>query len=272
MNNGFADEKPSDTGAEADDDQSPAESPETHPVDASGVADMLEPATAGPSVLRITDMDKMKQQKPKTVKAPEQTETKKQRQNRKKAEAAKEAREEAEKERKVLQEKQRRTARIAEGRSAKDGSQFKPAANGTNSWAKGAPNGTNGGSVGRDGSILHQPLDTFDKPAAPAASVKGPAPAKTETSWTSSLPSEEEQLEMLKDEADEWNTVPAKSSRKGKKSVESGDETPKQPAVQVKQAAPALKTAPKTGSSQSFGAFSALTDDAAEEVEEEWDV
>lgn len=266
ISSGLAEEKPSDTGAEADDDQSPIASPETRPVDASGVSDMLEAAPAGPSVLRITDMDKQKE-KPKVTKAPQKTESKKQRQNRKKAEAAKEAREDAEKERKVLEEKQRRAARIAEGRPAKDGSQFK-ATNGTNSWTKGAPNG-----VGSNGNGLHQPLDTSEKPVAQA---KQPAPVKTEDSWISSLPSEEEQLEMLKDDADEWNTVASKSSKKGKKSAEPADDKPKQADAQTKQAAPAPKRPAKSGPTQSFGSFSALNDDAAaaeeEEEEEEWDV
>ncbi|KAG8421125.1 hypothetical protein J3458_003030 [Metarhizium acridum] len=282
MHTAVVDEKPSDTGAEADDDRSPVESPvespkespEVRAVDASGVSDMLEPAAAGPSVLRITDTDKQKE-KLKATKAPQKTETKKQRQNRKKAEAAKQAREEAEKERRALEEKQRRTARIAEGRPAKDGSQFK-STNGDSSWAKGAPNGTGAKLVDNNEKAFHQPLDTMEKPAAEIKSQQ--APAQAGDSWISSLPSEEEQLEMLKNEADEWSTVPAKSSRKSKKSGESGDETSKQPVAQSKKDTPAPAPAPapkltsKSGASQSFGAFSALNDDAAEEVEEEWDV
>ncbi|KAG8428296.1 hypothetical protein J3459_004070 [Metarhizium acridum] len=83
---------------------------------------------------------------------------------------------------------------------------------------------------------------------------------------------------MLKNEADEWSTVPAKSSRKSKKSGESGDETSKQPVAQSKKDTPAPAPAPapkltsKSGASQSFGAFLGTHDDAAEEVEEEWDV
>ncbi|KHO00073.1 uncharacterized protein MAM_01996 [Metarhizium album ARSEF 1941] len=274
-------EKPTDTGAEADDDrssvespvESPQESPEARPVDASGISDMLEPAAAGPSVLRITDADKQKE-KLKTTKAPQKTESKKQRQNRKKAEAAKQAREEAEKERRVLEEKQRRTARIAEGRPAKDGSQFKPT-NGDSSWAKGGPNGTGAKPVENGEKSLHQPLDTVDKAAGEVKSQQ--AQARSENSWITSLPSEEEQLEMLKNDADEWSTVPAKSSRKSKKSSGgSGDEAPKQPAAQTDKPtptpAPAPKPTSKSGAPQSFGAFSALDDGAAEEVEEEWDV
>ncbi|KAG6015033.1 hypothetical protein E4U43_005857 [Claviceps pusilla] len=261
-------DKPSDAGADADadDDQSPIDSPETRPADVAGVSDMLEPAPAGPSVMRITDADKVKEKKPKAAKAPEKTETKKQRQNRKKAEAAKEAREEAEKERKALEEKQRRTARIAEGRAAKDGSQFVASTNGANSWTNGAPSEAN---VKPSGHVeaLHQPLDTREEMAVPTAPLANkPAATKPKDTWMSSLPSEEEQIEMLKDEGDEWSTVPVKASKK-KKSVDSGDDSSKRPAAQPHQAA-------KIATAQSFGSFSALKDDAAVEAEEEeeWDV
>ncbi|GAB0132883.1 hypothetical protein EsDP_00001304 [Epichloe bromicola] len=273
INSVVSDEKPLDAGADADDDQSPTESPETRPADIAGVSDMLEPAPVGPSVLRITDADKVKEKKPKVTKVPEKTETKKQRQNRKKAEAAKDAREEAEKERKAMEEKQRRAARIAEGRAAKDGSQFL-ATNEANSWTKGAPNGANAVPFG-DENVLYQPLDTQEKSTVSAAPLaKKPAATKPEDTWISSLPSEEEQMEMLKDDADEWSTVPAKTSKKGKKSNDSGDETSKQPIAQPQQAAAAPQKAAKSATSQSFGSFSALNDDAAaeEEEEEEWDV
>ena len=266
------------TGVDADDDQSPVLSPETRPADASGVSDMLEPTPARPSVLRITDSAEPKKQKPKVAKVPEKVETKKQRQNRKKAEAGKAAREESEKERKTLEEKQRRAARIAEGRAAKDGSQFQ-AANGSSSvWAQGTPNGTKA----PEAKILHQPLDTYEeKPATIAAkpvAVTKPAAVKSDGAWMTSLPSEEEQLEMLKHEADQWSTVTTKASKKGKKasSVSSADEQPQElPATQAKQPAAGPKKAPRPAAGQNFGgSFSALTtnDDGAEDVEEEWDV
>ncbi|KAG5980197.1 hypothetical protein E4U55_004288 [Claviceps digitariae] len=272
INNALSSDKPSDAGADADadDDQSPIDSPETQPADVAGVSDMLEPAPAGPSVLRITDADKVKEKKPKATKAPEKTETKRQRQNRKKAEAAKEVREEAEKERKSLEEKQRRTARIAEGRAAKDGSQFMASTNGANSWTNGAPGEANVKPSGHD-EVLHQPLDTQEEAAVPATLAKKPAATATSTkpkdTWMSSLPSEEEQIEMLKDEGDEWSTVPVKASKKAKKSIDSGDDGSKRPVAQPHQAA-------KIATSQSFGSFSALKDDAATEAEEEeeWDV
>lgn len=273
------------TGADADDDQSPLLSPETRPADASGVSDMLEPTPAGPSVLRITDSAEPKKQKPKAAKAPEKVETKKQRQNRKKTEAAKAAREESEKERKTLEEKQRRAARIAEGRAAKDGSQFQAANGSSSAWTQGTPNGTSANKA-PDATALHKPLDTFEekaataaaKPAAVKPTAAKPATAKSDGSWMSSLPSEEEQLEMLKDEADEWNTVTTKASKKGKKapSVSSADEKPQaQPATRATPPAASTQKASRPTAGQSFGgSFSALTtnDDGAEDAEEEWDV
>lgn len=272
IDSGLPKEKPSETAAEADDDQSAISSPETLHADVAGVSDMLEPTPAGPSVMRITDGDKVKEKKPKAAKAPEKTETKKQRQNKKKAEAAKEAREDAEKERKALEEKQRRTARIAEGRAAKDGSQFM-ATNGVNSWSKGAPNGTKETPAHEAGS-LHQPLDTLEHSNTPAAAnIDQPAADESKSTWMSSLPSEEEQMEMLKENDDEWSTVPSKSSKRGKKGTESGDEAPKQAAVQDKQALAAPQKAVRPAPAQNYGSFSALnTDDADEEKEEEWDV
>lgn len=266
------------TGADADDDESPPSSPPAPPADVSGVGDMLEPTPAGPSVLRVTGAEAQKQ-KPKPAKAPEKTETKKQRQNRKKAEAAKVAREESEKERKTLEEKQRRAARIAEGRAAKDGSQFQAAKPASSAWTQGAPNGA---SQTPDTDVLHQPLDTLEKPATTAtkqpSATKQASSSKSENSWISSLPSEEVQMEMLKDEADDWNTVTTKASKKAAKkapSVSSGDEkVASQPAAQPKQpAASTNQSAPKAPAPQNFGgSFSALTSDDWPEVEEEWDV
>ena len=274
LNNGSSNDKQSDVVAEArDSEQAVTESPEIRPADASGVSDMLEAASSGPSILRITDSDKVreKEKMPKTAKVPEKAETKKQRQNRKKAEAAKEVRAEAELERKALEEKQRRAARVADGRPAKDGSQFTAAAVANSAWTNGATNGA-GSKPAVGGSTLHQPLDTFEAPTATKqqATTTKPAAAKSGNDWVSSLPSEEEQLEMIKD--DEWNTVPTKSSKKtAKKNSESSEDVSKAPllAAQPNKAQP---PAPKPANAAA-NAFSALTnDDTAEEVEEEWDV
>ncbi|KAH7170885.1 hypothetical protein EDB81DRAFT_876899 [Dactylonectria macrodidyma] len=257
------------TGADADDDQSPITSPEVGPAVAGDVSDMLEATASRPAVLRLTDTAP-KQQKPKAAKAPEPVETKKQRQNRKKAEAAKLAREESEKDRKVLEEKQRRTARIAEGRAAKDGSQFMAANGSKSSWTQGAPSNKATPTSGTNG--IHQPLDTFE----PATTTAKPATTAkpTQGNWISSLPSEEEQMEMLKTDEDEWSTVKTKTkSKKNPKtdsSVDSGDEPlQSRPSAQPKQGA-------QTGKSAStFGSFSALStkdEPAEEEIEEEWEV
>ncbi|KAK7417931.1 hypothetical protein QQX98_004233 [Neonectria punicea] len=257
-------------GADADNDASPATSPEVGPAVAGDVSDMLEPVSSRPPILRLTDTAP-KNQKQKVTKAAEPVESKKQRQNRKKAEAAKAAREESEKERKTLEEKQRRTARIAEGRAAKDGSQFM-AANGTkSSWTQGAPSTA---PVAQKTNGFHQPLDTFDQSATSTSAKSSTAAKSTDGSWISSLPSEEEQMEMLKSDEDEWSTVKTKSSKKATKnesSVDSGDEPSQaRPAVQPKQ--PVGNAASKP--SQSFGSFSALStkDEPAEEdlEEEEW--
>ncbi|KOS19079.1 hypothetical protein ESCO_000999 [Escovopsis weberi] len=260
---------PSSNGADADDDASPANSPESRPFDVSGVSDMLEPAAAGPSILRLTDTSSKKQKK--AAKAPEPVETKKQRQNRKKAEAAKAAREEAEKERKILEENQRRTARIAEGRPAKDGSEFTNGAKGMqSSWTH---IGRNGAEVKKmEDSTLYEPLDTMESPAADAG-------VKPESFWISALPSEERQMEMLREESDEWSTVQTKSSRKARKAAsaaDSGDENKtSQAAAQPKQATTASTVkATKAAPPKTFGAFSALTvkEDFPDDLEEEWEV
>lgn len=254
------------TGADADDDQSPITSPEVGPAVAGDVSDMLEEVPARPAVLRVTEPTVPKKQKQKAAKATEPVETKKQRQNRKKAEAAKVAREEAEKERKTLEEKQRRTARIAEGRAAKDGSQFMAANGNGSAWENGAPSEKAAPASQSNG--LHQPLDTFEPSTTSAAK-----PA--EKNWISSLPSEEEQMEMLKSDEDEWSMVKTKSSKKAAKnesSHDSGDE-PSRAAAPKAQPAAINNKAAKPAQSMG-GSFSALSKDepVEEEEEEEWDV
>ncbi|KXH68647.1 hypothetical protein CSAL01_12536 [Colletotrichum salicis] len=250
-------------------ESSPAASPEINPADPSGVSDMLEPTASGPSVLRLTGTDKEKP-KAKNQKAPEQTETKKQRQNRQKVEAKRAAREEEEKERKVKLEKQRRTAREAAGIPAKDGSQFMASVNGNKSaWTAGSPNGASANGT----SAAVQPLDTFEAPAQNGTSA---APTQaSNNNWISSLPSEEEQMERLKEE-DEWNTVPAKSKKAKKENRSPSPEAvkpaaaaaaaPARPVAQAVQKPASNGKAAKPVTSN-FGSFSALSTE-----EEEWDV
>ncbi|RYC62581.1 hypothetical protein CHU98_g3634 [Xylaria longipes] len=263
---------PSSTAGDADDDLSSQASPAVVAADSPGVSDMLEPVAPGPSVLRLTGTDSVKKPKERKAKAAEPVETKKQRQNRKKAEAAKAAREEEEKERKVKLEQQRRTARIAEGRPAKDGSGFAAT---QNAWS----------SQSADGSPPLQLLDTLEQqpkpqPAkAPAPTPVAPATKAASDPW-SGLPSEEEQLEMIRQE-DSWNEV--KTKKKGKKK-DAAVEAPTASSQSANDNTPATTTAsskPANGTKKpiltsSSSSFAALTpeeaDDDDEEPEQEWDV
>ncbi|OAA73314.1 hypothetical protein ISF_00215 [Cordyceps fumosorosea ARSEF 2679] len=249
--------------APADVEELVEEATSAAPAEAGRVDDMLEPKAPAPTVLRISESSKPNEQKKKESKPVEKGETKKQRQNRKKAEAAKAAREEAETERKALEEKQRRQARVAEGRAAKDGSQFTNGA--ATAWKQGAPNGapkTNG--------ELHAPLDTFDTTLAPAQQTNGAVNAALAVVE-----------EPVKQEEEEWSTVKTKSSKKKAAAASnSGDEEPAAAPAAAPQAKPVTKqVAPKTNGNSANtkkafgGSFSALTnDDAEEEEEEEWDV
>ncbi|KAI3332687.1 hypothetical protein F4824DRAFT_474711 [Ustulina deusta] len=263
---------PSSTTGDADDDLSPQVSPVVAAADSQGVSDMLEPVASGPSVLRLTGTDSVKKPKERKSKASEPVETKKQRQNRKKAEAAKAAREEEEKERKVKLEQQRRTARIAEGRAAKDGSASVATQNAWNSEPA-------------NGSVPVQLLDTLEQPPkpepakAPASTPAAPATKATSDPW-SGLPSEEEQLEMIRQE-DSWNEV--KTKKKGKKK-DAANETAvasSQPANGNTAATTTTANSKQTNGakkpiiSSSSSSFAALTPEETaddEEPEEEWDV
>lgn len=276
-------------GVDADDDESLTPSPEIKAVDASGVSDMLEPKAAGPSVLRLTDTDKAKPKKEKKAKAPEKVETKKQRQNRQKAEAAKALREETEKQRKVDMEAQRRQARIAEGRPVKDGSTF-TAQTQQSAWTGNGVNGSSSSNATNGGFLPVQPLDTFDTSSYTDVSIpKGAAPAKNAPaksnpadSWIATLPSEEEQMEMLRSE-ESWNTVTTKKPNKKKK--DAAAESPVESEPTVVQPQPVAKPlAPSNGTSAAApkkttkpfsqkSAFAALSTNEPEgEDENEWDV
>ncbi|KAI1807257.1 hypothetical protein F4811DRAFT_9234 [Daldinia bambusicola] len=265
---------PSSHAGDADDDLSSQASPVVAAVDSRDVSDMLEPAAPGPSVLRLTDVDAVKP-KERKQKAPEVVETKKQRQNRKKAEAAKAAREAEEKERKVKLEQQRRTARIAEGRPAKDGSSF--TANAQNAW--------NEKSTSNNSTV--QPLDTSEQPAkaepaktnAKTNAVSAGTTKEKSDPWLSSMPSEEEQMELLRQE-DSWSEV--KTKKKGKKKDASAEASASSaPATNggsatstptVKAPVNGAKKPLLTSSNSSFAALTPEETDDNEEEEKEWDV
>ncbi|KAK4242383.1 hypothetical protein C8A03DRAFT_11447 [Achaetomium macrosporum] len=228
-------------GVDADDDESSTPSPEIKAVDAGDVSDMLEPKAPGPSVLRLTETDKAKPKKEKKTKAPEKAETKKQRQNRQKAEAAKALREENEKQRKADMEAQRRQARIAEGRPAKDGSAFVAAQNQQSAWTGNGTNGSVSSNATNGGFLPVQPLDTLDTSSYTDVSVSKsesatPAKSNPADSWIASLPSEEEQMEMLRGE-EAWNTVTSRKPNK-RKNREAVSESPIDSEPTVVQAPP----------------------------------
>ena len=218
------------TGADADDDMSPANSPifgaTTHGADS--VSDMLEAPTPGPSILRLTETTQQQRPSaPKQSKSVQAQESKKQRQNKAKNEAKKAEREQAEKERRVLLEKQLRTAREAEGRPAKNGVAVSSPPK-TNAW----PNSANGTptvtsiptkEVQNDDELL----DTFDVTPKVVNGNKQNIGLKRDPEMSEgdskladlNWPSEEEQMRML-DEMDgsgSWQTVNAKKRATGKK-------------------------------------------------------
>ncbi|MCJ1318755.1 hypothetical protein MMC15_004085 [Xylographa vitiligo] len=218
------------TGADADDDMSPVNSPAFGASNrgAGDVSDMLEAPTPGPSVLRLTEPARPQRPNvPKQSKSVQAQETKKQRQNKAKNEAKKAEREQAEKERRVLLEKQLRTAREAEGRPAKNGVAVSTPLK-SNAWPK-SGNGTAvatsapANEVQTNGDLL----DTFDDtPKAKNGNKQNNGPKRdpemsdgdsklSDLNW----PSEEEQMRML-DEMDgsgSWQTVNAKKKAIGKK-------------------------------------------------------
>ncbi|KAJ5166949.1 uncharacterized protein N7482_005730 [Penicillium canariense] len=202
------------TGADADDDLSPAASPEVNATvpSAGYVSDMLEAPAPGASVLRVTGNveSEPKKQKAQNFK---QVETKKQRQNRLKNEARKQQVQEAEEQRRKLLEKQLHTARESERQEV---ARSKPPT--SNAWqTKEAEPVVNGSSQPASAAAPVQLLDTFEPaPAAPA-----------QKKWAQNLPSEEEQLRILgaSNVDDDWTTVSKKPKKKGGKADESVSET-----------------------------------------------
>lgn len=212
------------TGADADDDLSPAASPEVSATvpSAGYVSDMLEAPAPGASVLRVTGNIESEPKKQK-VQNFKQVETKKQRQNRLKNEARKQQVQEAEEERRKLLEKQLHTARESERQEA---ARSKPPT--SNAWqTQGAKPAVNGSSqpapapaaaAAAAAATPVQLLDTFEPSAA----------APVQKKWDQNLPSEEEQLRILESSTvgDDWTTVSSKkvTKKKGGKVDESVSE------------------------------------------------
>ncbi|KAJ6120660.1 hypothetical protein N7523_004940 [Penicillium sp. IBT 18751x] len=219
------------TGAEADDDLSPAPSPQVNAASSAGyVSDMLEAPAAGASVLRVTGNMESEPKKQK-VQSFKQVETKKQRQQRLKNEARKEQVQEAEAERRKLLEKQLHTARESERRET-----ARSQAPTSNAWQTKAAPKTNGASQPPAAAPVAAPvqlLDTFE-PSATAPQKK----------WDQNLPSEEEQMRILGASGsqvdDEWTTVPSKKTKKkgGKADESETSASESQPAPVAPMAAP----------------------------------
>ncbi|KAJ5627958.1 hypothetical protein N7490_010186 [Penicillium lividum] len=194
------------TGADADDDLSPAVSPQVNAVPSAGyVSDMLESPAPAASVLRVTGNMESEPKKQK-VQSFKQVENKKQRQQRLKNEARKQQVQEAEEQRRQLLEKQLHTARSAERRE-----NARSQAPATNAWqTKEAPKANGTKAVPAPAPV--QLLDTFEAPTAPA-----------QKKWTQELPSEEEQMRILgaANGVDEWTTVSKKPKKKSGKADES---------------------------------------------------
>lgn len=218
------------TGAEADDDFSPAASPALNSGD---VSDMLEPTPSGPTSIRLTaPLNAQKQRAPKQAKE-EVVESKKARQNRKKVEERRIQREAEEKERKALEERQRRTARESRNEPAKNGIPVARAPP-NNSWN--AASTTAGASV--NGASNGPLLDTFD------AESTGSSTGGLENSTAATSAAEDAQFaQAVKESEDEsgWTTVSVAKKQPKVRSESSGEATPveaPQPKAKAKANAP----------------------------------
>lgn len=216
------------TGADADDDQSPINSPELAATTATNgdVSDMLEKPSGDPSVLRVTAPTNPAPAKKAKQQNFEVQETKKQKQNRKKAEEAKAIREAEEKERKVKLEAHRRSVREAEGRAAKDGSVFMASqAPATSKWtAAPAVQATNDSATPASKKL--ELLDTYE-PSNGHVDTKPVEQVKSESKLADELANipEDEQLRLAKEESNNnWEEVKSSYNRKKKTRKETSKE------------------------------------------------
>ena len=250
------------TGADADDDLSPANSPHMEASSndmpsAGDISDMLEAPGKGPSVLNITaPATPQPVRQPKQPKPVHEPETKRQRQNKKKRDEQKALREEDEKERRRLLEKQLRTVREAEGRPAKNGLGISKAP-ASSPWSKTAEiNGGLKASLSSPNQSDVPLLDTFDdsqSSANGAASASGldanessPQAGSTSTFTSNTdLPSEEEQLRIISemDSDSAWNTVNKGGKSRKAKPAASATSVPKDSTSSKANQQPASKYA-----------------------------
>lgn len=213
------------TGAEADDDFSPAASPALNSGD---VSDMLEPTQSGPTSIRLTaPLNPQKQRAPKQAKE-EIVESKKARQNRKKVEERRIQREAEEKERKALEERQRRAAREARGEPARNGIPVARAPVNSAWDGKNATSATTGANV--NGSSNGPLLDTFDAEST-GSSTGGLENSTAATSITEANPSSYDDAQLaqaVRESEDEsgWTTVSVAKKQPKPRAESSGEATP----------------------------------------------
>lgn len=200
------------TGADADEDSSPVQSPSVAAKVANkipsgkDVSDMLD-ATVLPGVLKIGASEKpARPAKLQQKKSEPQTQTKKQIQNAKKRQAEKEAAAAAEAERKKLMEKQLASAREARGEAP--GARYRSSQPPTsNAWDKAA-------APAIKEPVNGQLLDTIDATSTASSATNGTAITPDSTSYDN-LPSEEIQIAAaMADSA--WTTVPKGKKKKTK--------------------------------------------------------
>jgi hypothetical protein len=231
---GKAQESPSLSAGEADDDMSPVNSP-TRP--AGDVSDMLEPAPAKPTTLNITSIPESKPKQQSKQTKPEQL-TKKQRQRQAQKEENQRVQAAAAETEKKLREQQIRGARMAEGTS----NQTKADKFQSNAWKQQTP------ALPQPTSNTPAPLlDTFEPTSAPSTSISNtndenvrpvykndmPPPPKPNTNGTSNRPilshqsswadevneeAQEQYAQQVIEDA-QWQEVTTKKSKKANKNV-----------------------------------------------------
>jgi hypothetical protein len=245
-------------GADVDEDSSPGFSPDlraaTNHVAVSGdVKDMLEPASDGPAVLRLTEPERQFSAPKKSAPKPaQQAETKKQRQNKQKAEERKQQQADIEKVRKSQLENQRRTAREARGEPAKNGLGSAPAVNAWTEVPKRETYVANGNPL--LDTFVEEKVTTTKAPSKQAA-LNGSKGGKFDNT---SLPSEEEQLRLLIEEDEsQWATVTSKKAKSKRQNPDAEDGA-------VKPVNPKTIAQPTESSSTSNGKYSVLASDEAD--------
>lgn len=235
----------SSAGGDADDDLSSIESPKQRPTSGKDISDMLEPAAAAPTSLRLTNVTETKKQKP-APKQFEQVESKKKRAERLRREEQKKMNEESDRLHEQKKQEQLRRARMAAGTSNQTkATNF--AASMPNAWQNKPSN-----DAPKQSSSTATLLDTFEPSntakeavqarAAPtmnnATDLKsqvgqGAASAITASgrengSWADQMSvSEEEQMDKVREQQQEdaWESVQSKrAKKKGRKEGDTSSE------------------------------------------------